>query len=225
MLDQLPSLQIIIYTLDFVGVVACTIAATLLAQQLKFDFFGAVMISFLGSVGGGTLRDLLLNRHPIFWLHDLNYLYTVLGVSLIVQMFYGWFARINDVIRWFDALGLAAFTVIGLEAALSRNMGAPIVLLMGAMTAVVGGVLRDIVCRQIPLVLQKEIYITASLLGSMYYLWLPSDWANSWMRSVSTMILIVAIRMLAVYRGWNLPSLTWRPKKAACTLERNVDEH
>ena len=59
----------------------------------------------------------------------------------------------------------------------------------------------------------------------MYYLWLPSDWANSWMRSVSTMILIVAIRMLAVYRGWNLPSLTWRPKKAACTLERNVDEH
>ena len=225
MLDQLPSLQIIIYTLDFVGVVACTIAATLLAQQLKFDFFGAVMISFLGSVGGGTLRDLLLNRHPIFWLHDLNYLYTILLLSTVVQMFYGFFARINHVIRWFDAIGLAAFTVIGAQAAISRGMSAPIVLLMGAMTAVVGGVLRDIVCRQIPLVLQKEIYITASLLGSMYYLWLPSDWANSWMRSVSTMILIVAIRMLAVYRGWNLPSLTWRPKKAACTLERNVDEH
>ena len=128
-------------------------------------------------------------------------------------------------LRWFDAVGLAAFTVIGAQAAISRGMSAPIVLLMGAMTAVVGGVLRDIVCRQIPLVLQKEIYITASLLGSMYYLWLPGDWANSWMRSVSTMILIVVIRMLAVYRGWNLPSLTWRPKKAACTLERNVDEH
>ena len=225
MLDQLPSVQAIIYTLDFVGVVACTIAATLLAQQLKFDFFGAVMISFLGSVGGGTLRDLLLNRHPIFWLHDLNYLYWIIGVSVLVQVFYDYFARVDKMLRWFDAVGLAAFTVIGAQAAISRGMSAPIVLLMGAMTAVVGGVLRDIVCRQIPLVLQKEIYITASLLGSMYYLWLPSDWANSWMRSVSTMILIVAIRMLAVYRGWNLPSLTWRPKKAACTLERNVDEH
>ena len=202
MLDQLPSLQIIIYTLDFVGVVACTIAATLLAQQLKFDFFGAVMISFLGSVGGGTLRDLLLNRHPIFWLHDLNYLYWIIGVSVLVQVFYDYFKRVDKMLRWFDAVGLAAFTVIGAQAAISRGMSAPIVL-----------------------VLQKEIYITASLLGSMYYLWLPSDWANSWMRSVSTMILIVAIRMLAVYRGWNLPSLTWRPKKAACTLERNVDEH
>jgi len=221
----LPEIKNIIYALDIIGVIACTIAATVLAKQLKLDFFGAVLISFLGSVGGGTLRDLLINRHPIFWLHDLNYFYTILLVSIVVQMFYGFFARINHVIRGFDALGLAAFTVIGVEAALSRGMTATIAILMGAFTAVIGGVMRDIVCRQIPLVLQKEIYITASLLGSMYYLWLPSDWANSWVRSVSTMILIVAIRMLAVYRGWNLPSLTWRPKKAACTLERNVDEH
>ena len=221
----LPEIKNIIYALDIVGVIACTIAATVLAKQLKLDFWGAVLVSFLGSVGGGTLRDLLINRHPIFWLHDLNYLYWIIGVSVLVQVFYDYFKRVDKMLRWFDAVGLAAFTVIGAQAAISRGMSAPIVLLMGAMTAVVGGVLRDIVCRQIPLVLQKEIYITASLLGSMYYLWLPGDWANSWMRSVSTMILIVAIRMLAVYRGWNLPSLTWRPKKAACTLERNVDEH
>ena len=204
----LPEIKNIIYALDIVGVIACTIAATVLAKQLKLDFWGAVLVSFLGSVGGGTLRDLLINRHPIFWLHDLNYLYTILLLSTVVQMFYGFFARINHVIRWFDALGLAAFTIIGAQAAISRGMSAPIVLLMGAITAVAGGMMRDIVCRKIPLVLQKEIYITASIIGSAYYLALPSDWAGDWFRSISAMCLIFAIRMLAVYRGWNLPTLT-----------------
>ena len=211
--------------LELMATLAFALSGVLEAARKRLDMVGVVVVAFAAAFGGGTLRDLLLNRHPIFWLHDLNYLYWIIGVSVLVQVFYDYFARVDKMLRWFDAVGLAAFTVIGAQAAISRGMSAPIVLLMGAMTAVVGGVLRDIVCRQIPLVLQKEIYITASLLGSMYYLWLPADWANSWVRSVSTMILIVAIRMLAVYRGWNLPSLTWRPKKAACTLERNVDEH
>lgn len=212
MLDQLPhnfpSVSSIIYTLDMVGVAACTVAATMLAKRLNFDMFGAFMISFLGSVGGGTVRDLLLNRHPIFWLHDLNYLYWIFAVSLVVQIFYHSFDRVDKALRWFDALGLAAFTIIGAQAAISRGMSAPIVLLMGAITAVAGGMMRDIVCRKIPLVLQKEIYITASIIGSAYYLALPSHWAGDWFRSISAMCLIFAIRMLAVYRGWNLPTLT-----------------
>ena len=212
----LPQIQTLIYALDIIGIIACTCAATVLAKQLKFDFFGAVLISFLGSVGGGTLRDLLINRHPIFWLHDLNYFYTILLVSIVVQMFYGFFARINHVIRWFDALGLAAFTVIGVEAALSRGMTATIAILMGAFTAVIGGVMRDIVCRQIPLVLRQEIYITASITGSSYYLLMLQTSINAWLRSLSTIALIFAIRMLAVYRGWNFPDITlpwWREQE------------
>ena len=209
----LPEIKNIIYALDIIGVIACTIAATVLAKQLKLDFWGAVLVSFLGSVGGGTLRDLLINRHPIFWLHDLNYLYTILLLSTVVQMFYGFFARINHVIRWFDALGLAAFTIIGVEAALGRGMTATIAILMGAFTAVIGGVMRDIVCRQIPLVLRQEIYITASIIGSGYYLLMLQTGMNAWLRSLSTIALIFAIRMLAVYRGWNFPDITlpwWR---------------
>ena len=196
-----------------VGVAACTVAATMLAKRLNFDMFGAFMISFLGSVGGGTVRDLLLNRHPIFWLHDLNYLYFIMVLSTIIQIFYHFLDKLDKSLRWFDALGLAAFTVIGVQAALSRGMSAPIVMLMGAVTAIIGGVLRDIVCRQIPLVLQKEIYITASLLGSVYYLLLLHTDVSEWVRSVTTLLLIFVIRMLAVYRGWNLPDLTWKPKK------------
>ena len=203
----------IIYALDMVGVAACTAAATMLAKRLQFDIFGAFCVSFLGSVGGGTLRDLLLNRHPIFWLHDLNYLYFIMVLSTIIQIFYHFLDKLDKSLRWFDALGLAAFTVIGVQAALSRGMSAPIVMLMGAVTAIIGGVLRDIVCRQIPLVLQKEIYITASLLGSVYYLLLLHTDVSEWVRSVTTLLLIFVIRMLAVYRGWNLPDLTWKPKK------------
>lgn len=204
----IPTASSIIYTLDMIGVFACTMAATVLAKRLNFDLFGAILVSFIGSVGGGTLRDLFLNRHPIFWLHDLNYLYLIIIVSVLAQIFYYSIERLDRAMRWFDALGLAAFTVIGIEAALSRQMSAPIVMMMGVFTAIMGGVCRDVVCRQIPLVLQKEIYITASLVGSIYYLILLETSVSDWTRSISTLLLIFALRMLAVYRGWNLPNIT-----------------
>lgn len=204
----IPTASSIIYTLDMIGVFACTMAATVLAKRLNFDLFGAILVSFIGSVGGGTLRDLFLNRHPIFWLHDLNYLYLIIVVSVLAQIFYDSIERLDRAMRWFDALGLAAFTVIGIEAALSRQMSAPIVMMMGVFTAIMGGVCRDVVCRQIPLVLQKEIYITASLVGSIYYLILLETSVSDWTRSISTLLLIFALRMLAVYRGWNLPNIT-----------------
>ncbi|QMT31593.1 trimeric intracellular cation channel family protein [Alysiella filiformis] len=202
----------IIYVLDMIGVFACTVAATVLAKRCNMDMFGAWIVSLIGSVGGGTLRDLLLNRHPIFWLHDLNYLYVILLVSTLVQIFYHTVERLDRAMRWFDALGLAAFTVIGVQAAVSFHMSPPIVMLMGAFTAMIGGVLRDIICQQIPLVFQKEIYTTASVLGSAYYLLLLHWGVSEWLNSLSTLVLIFSIRMLAVYRGWNLPNLTL-PKK------------
>lgn len=211
--NTLPAVSSIIYTLDFIGIIACTVAATILAKRLKFDLLGALLISFIGSVGGGTLRDLLLNRHPIFWLNDLNYIYVITSFCLLVQIFYHYVEKLDKAIRWFDALGLAAFTVIGIEAALSRNMAAPIVILMGVFTAVIGGIFRDIVCRQIPLVLQKEIYITASVIGSCYYLLMLHTNISPWLHSISTLIIIVSIRMLAIYRHWNLPSITLTEKK------------
>lgn len=204
----LPAASTVIYVLDIIGVIAATAAATVLAKRLDMDMFGAWTVSFIGSVGGGTLRDLLLNRHPIFWLHQLEYLYVILTISTLVQIFYHTVERLDRAMRWFDALGLAAFTVIGVEAALSFNMPYPIVMMMGVFTAIIGGVFRDIVCRQIPLVFQKEIYITASVVGSAYYLTMLNWGMNDWLRSMTTLVLIFAIRMLAIYRQWNFPNLT-----------------
>ena len=208
MWNVLPSETLIIYVLDMVGVFACTVAATVLAKRLALDIFGALLVSFVGSIGGGTLRDVLLNRHPVFWLEDLNYFYLIVATSLMVQVFYYGFEKLDKVIRWFDALGLAAFTVIGIEAALSKGMQIPIVVMMGVMTAVAGGIMRDVLCRQLPLLLHKEIYITASLIGSVFYLVLLHFEVSLWLRDVATLLLIFAIRMFAVYRQWNLPNIT-----------------
>ena len=208
MWNVLPSETLIIYGLDMVGVFACTVAATVLAKRLALDIFGALLVSFVGSIGGGTLRDVLLNRHPVFWLEDLNYFYLIVATSLMVQVFYYGFEKLDKVIRWFDALGLAAFTVIGIEAALSKGMQMPIVVMMGVMTAVAGGIMRDVLCRQLPLLLHKEIYITASLIGSVFYLVLLHFEVSLWLRDVATLLLIFAIRMFAVYRQWNLPNIT-----------------
>lgn len=208
MWNVLPSETLIIYVLDMVGVFACTVAATVLAKRLALDIFGALLVSFVGSIGGGTLRDVLLNRHPVFWLEDLNYFYLIVATSLMVQVFYYGFEKLDKVIRWFDALGLAAFTVIGIEAALSKGMQMPIVVMMGMMTAVAGGIMRDVLCRQLPLLLHKEIYITASLIGSVFYLVLLHFEVSLWLRDVATLLLIFAIRMFAVYRQWNLPNIT-----------------
>ena len=208
MWNVLPSETLIIYVLDMVGVFACTVAATVLAKRLALDIFGALLVSFVGSIGGGTLRDVLLNRHPVFWLEDLNYFYLIVATSLMVQVFYYGFEKLDKVIRWFDALGLAAFTVIGIEAALSKGMQMPIVVMMGVMTAVAGGIMRDVLCRQLPLLLHKEIYITASLIGSVFYLVLLHFEVSLWLRDVATLLFIFVIRMLAVYRQWNLPNIT-----------------
>lgn len=91
MWNVLPSETLIIYVLDMVGVFACTVAATVLAKRLALDIFGALLVSFVGSIGGGTLRDVLLNRHPVFWLEDLNYFYLIVATSLMVQVFLLWF--------------------------------------------------------------------------------------------------------------------------------------
>lgn len=198
----------IIYALDLFGVFACAVAATVLAKRLHLDLFGAVMVSFVASVGGGTLRDLLLDRHPIFWLQDLNYLYLITLTSLITQIFYHQFERLDKPFRWFDALGLATFTVIGIEAALGKNMQPPIVVLMGVITAVMGGIFRDVICRQIPLLLQKEIYITAALLGGIVYLYLLKIGVEILWRDLLTLLLIFTLRVLAIARNWNLPDIT-----------------
>lgn len=199
-----------LYILDLIGIFACSVAASLLAKKKGMDFSGAIMVAMVGAVGGGTVRDVLLVRHPIFWLEDLNYMMVISATALMVQIFYFRIEKYSSAIRWFDAVGLAAFSVIGFEAATQVGMHASIVVLMGVITAVVGGIGRDIICCEIPYVLRKEIYIFASIIGGLIYLLTLAMGVPSFVAQLITLLVIVAVRMLSYYKDWHLPDLTLR---------------
>lgn len=204
----------LIYGMDLFGCAAAAVAASTLAKRVGLDFIGAVMIASIGAIGGGTLRDLLINRHPLFWLHDLNYLYVIVGTAILVQIFYHHIESIFErPLRFFDAIGLGAFAVIGFQVAMSKNLTYPFVILMGVLTAVAGGIMRDIICNKLPLVLCREIYISCVIIGGLVYLGLTEWHFSPWLRDILTMLCVIILRLFAIRGDWQLPSLSIAPKR------------
>ncbi|MDH2273281.1 trimeric intracellular cation channel family protein [Moraxella porci] len=199
-----------IYLLDMVGIIACAIAGTTLALYKRFDLFGCILVSMVNAIGGGTLRDVMLGRHPLFWMTDLTYVLMITVTSILGQMFFYRHQKIDGMLKLFDAIGLAAFSVIGLTVALSLDAHPIIAILMAVMTSIAGGIMRDMICNEIPLVLQKEIYISASIAGSVLYLTLLHFGVADWVRETVALISIFGIRMLAVKFDWHLPSIQLR---------------
>ncbi len=207
MVNDLIFPDILLYLLDMVGVIACAIAGTLLAQHKGFDAAGCILVSMANAIGGGTLRDIALDRHPLFWMVDLNYLIVITATSLILKIFFHLYHKIDKALKLFDAIGLAAFSVIGFKVALNQDMSPLIAVMMGVWTAIVGGMLRDIICNEIPLVLQREIYITASIIGSVTYLGLDYLGMNAGLNEFIMLAVIFVVRMLALRFDWHLPSI------------------
>ena len=199
--------DILLYLLDMVGVIACAIAGTLLAQHKGFDIAGCILVSMVNAIGGGTLRDMALDRHPLFWMTDLNYVIVITITSLILQIFFHLYHKIDKALKFFDAIGLAAFSVIGFKVALAQDMSPVIAVMMGVWTAIIGGLLRDIICNEIPLLLQREIYITASIAGSLTYLALDYWGVDAVINEFMMLFIIFAVRMLALKFDWHLPSI------------------
>lgn len=199
--------DILLYLLDMVGVIACAIAGTLLAQHKGFDIAGCILVSMVNAIGGGTLRDMALDRHPLFWMTDLNYVIVITVTSLILQIFFHLYHKIDKALKFFDAIGLAAFSVIGFKVALAQDVSPVIAVMMGVWTAIIDGLLRDIICNEIPLLLQREIYITASIAGSLTYLALDYWGVDAVTNEFMMLFIIFAVRMLALKFDWHLPSI------------------
>lgn len=199
--------DILLYILDMIGVIACAIAGTLLAQHKGFDIWGCILVSMANAIGGGTLRDMALDRHPLFWMTDLSYVIVITVTSLILQIFFHLYHKIDRALKLFDAIGLAAFSVIGFKVALGQGMSPLIAVMMGVWTAIIGGMIRDIICNEIPLVLQREIYITASIFGACLYLLLIKIGVTTGISEFIMLLSIFILRMLAVQFDWHLPSI------------------
>lgn len=195
----------ILYILDLVGVAVFAISGVLAARDRGLDLLGIIVIAAITAIGGGTLRDLLLNRHPIFWITDISYL-TVIIVSTLLTVVY---TRVRPppgkALLVADAMGLALFALSGAQVAEAAQYPAIIVVLMGTMTGAAGGVLRDVITAQVPLILRRDIYATAAIVGIALYLLLQLFGLQRPLAFGIGMAVVIILRLLAIRWSLQLP--------------------
>jgi uncharacterized membrane protein YeiH len=196
----------IFYLLDLLGVAVFAVSGALAAGGAGLDLLGVVVIAALTAVGGGTLRDLLLDRHPIFWIADPRYVAVICVAALLTVLYARWLPVPKGALLVADALGLAVFAMSGAEIAEETRHAPVIVVLMGTMTGAAGGVLRDIVTGQVPLILRRDIYATAAIGGISLYIVLQAVGISRPSAFGAGLVAVVVLRLLAIVRGWRLPT-------------------
>lgn len=204
------------YFLDLAGTFAFAISGATAAKQRGLDLFGICAIAFTVSCGGGIVRDVCIGAIPPAGLSTWYYLATSLFASVMTMGFYPVVQRMNRPVIFFDAAGLSLFAVTGAQKALSFGHNGEVAVLLGVITAVGGGVWRDILLNRVPVILQKEIYASAALIGALivvtgdYLHWLSKDWM-----AIFALIVCFTLRLLAIRYHWNLPSFPNNKKSSS----------
>ena len=197
----------LIYILDILGTFAFAISGALVASDKKFDLFGVIIIAFVTAVGGGMLRDVLIDAHPINWIGDLNYLYTIFIAVVFTFLFKSKIAHLSKTLFLFDTIGLSVFTLLGLEKGLTLHLNPFIALILGMISEVFGVVLRDVLTNKIPLIFEKEIYASACLAGGFSYLLLSYFNISQNLIFITSAFVIVIIRVIAIKFQLQLPRI------------------
>ena len=195
-----------LYLLDLIGVAVFAVSGALVAGRKRFDLLGVAVIATVTAIGGGTIRDVLLDRHPVFWIREPAYLLVILSAAALTLL-YARFRkppRISLLIA--DALGLALFTISGAQIAEERNLSGIIVVVMGTITGSAGGLLRDVLSAEVPLVLrQADLYATAAIVGATAYLMLQAAGLEPTHAALLGMAMIMALRLAAILWKLRLP--------------------
>jgi uncharacterized membrane protein YeiH len=194
----------LIYTFDLAGTFVFAISGAITAIHKKFDVFGSTVIAFVTALGGGTLRDVLIGSTPVGWMLDTNYLFVIGSAVICSYLLLKPIQRLRRTMFLFDTIGISLFTVMGLEKTLSVELSMAIAVMMGTVSAVFGGVIRDILCNEVPLIFRKEIYATACIGGGLVYLIFRQFEVNYHLSLIFTAILISFIRIMAVRKNWSL---------------------
>ncbi|MEQ8470713.1 MAG: trimeric intracellular cation channel family protein [Marinoscillum sp.] len=198
----------ILYFIDIVGTMVFAISGALAGRDKKLDIFGISAVGFITAIGGGTLRDVLLGSTPVGWMNDLIYL-SMIALGVVFSLFFGRTVRkLRRTFFIFDTIGIAVFTVLGLQKALTLGVHPIIAIMMGMVSAVFGGVIRDIVCNEIPLIFRQEIYALTCIAGGIVYVLLDFLSINQVANVITTASFIVIFRVLAVKYHWKLPDFS-----------------
>jgi uncharacterized membrane protein YeiH len=194
------------YALELFGTFFFAISGAMAVHDKEHDWFGAGFTGFITAIGGGSLRDVLLGSYPLVWIGDINFMYAIFLGVLFALLFFSRIVNLKRTFFLFDTLGISFFTILGVEKALSLGVRPEIAAIMGMFTAVMGGVIRDTLTNEMPVIFRKEIYATACLMGAVCYLVL--DQLTSLDRNINLLVsiaVIIIIRSLAVKFNLALP--------------------
>ncbi len=204
-------LPLLRHALELAATIAFTLSGVMVAARSRLDAVGVYAVAFLAAFGGGTLRDLLLDQRPFFWVRHVEYLWGVLVLATVAMLFMRkrHFEPTERFIQLPDALGLGLFAAVGVDVASAAGMPALVAVLMGVVTPVFGGVLRDIVCNEIPTAFRDHRpYALCAFIGGWVYLGLAALDAPGWATLTATVTVTAGLRVLALWRDWRLP--LWR---------------
>lgn len=196
----------LILIIDILGTIAFAISGVLTALNKRLDPFGILIIAFVTAVGGGTLRDILIDA-PVAWMRDLTYVYVIFLATVLAVIFRKRLNHIRRSLFLFDTIGIALYTIVGVEKGIAAGFHPIICVALGTMTACFGGVIRDILCNEIPIIFRKEIYATACILGATAYFLLHATPISENFIVVISGSIIFIVRLLAVYFKLSLPSI------------------
>lgn len=198
--------MIIIEILGLIGVAVFAVSGALAAGRKQMDLLGTVVIAVVTAIGGGTVRDVLLDRHPIFWIREPQYLWVILVSAALTVVYVRFRHPPYRALLIADGLGLALFTISGAQLAEAAGLSGLIVVIMAVITGVAGGVVRDILSAEIPLVLRRgELYATAAIAGAVAYLLLRTTGLPKPLPALGGMFTVAALRFAAILWGLRLP--------------------
>ncbi len=213
-------LDLFLLSLDWFGTAVFAVTGALTASRKRMDITGFMLLGAATGIGGGSLRDVMLGALPVFWVREPVYL----GICIAVAAATFALAHIPEsryrALLWLDAAGLALFCVVGAEKALIAGAGGFIAVAMGVVTATVGGVIRDLLGGESPLILRKEIYVTAALAGAFAYVALAAAGVSKAAAAFAGFAACFVIRALALRYGWSLPVYRPREGRSAEEVER-----
>jgi uncharacterized membrane protein YeiH len=194
------------YILEITGTFAFAISGALAVRGQKHqDWFGASFTAFISAIGGGTIRDILLDSYPLVWISDITIIYAIMAGILTTFIFYKYLIGLRKTLFFFDTWGIALFTIVGTEKALHLGVRPEIAAIMGVFSAVMGGVIRDVMTNEIPIIYRKEVYATACLAGACVYLLLDKLGVTRDISFILASLVIIVIRILAVKYHWSVP--------------------
>jgi uncharacterized membrane protein YeiH len=195
------------YISEIAGTFFFAISGVLATEDKDRNWFGVAFTGFVTAIGGGSLRDMLLGSYPLIWVSDVNFLYAIIAGIVAAAVFFRWLARLKRTMLLFDMAGIALFTIVGVEKALSLGVKPEIAAIMGVFTAVMGGVIRDTLTNKTPIIFHREVYATACLAGAILYLVLFSFDVPRNINLPLSSALIIIIRMMAIKFQIELPRL------------------